>query len=330
MDKEKYLSIRNELNFVPNSAMLRNQMLQDLGIVLLSTWLLCERTAWSYALSQVLLACLYFRAFGAMHEAVHGSLSKKRLLNEWLGVVYGGICLLPYTTWRTVHLDHHAWAGNIEKDPVMRIVREFPGKPEFRKKLDTCLWRSWIPYMAFLQEVVFWSASVKLILGKKTMAGMYMGLLASIAAPLLMFASLLVAGRALGGVWMLLPSIVAYLVLVEVVNFPHHLSLPRVAGDGKLSLWEQYKISRTCVYSSWFSRFVLLNFNYHAEHHMFPNLPWYELAGAHKKIKEVSPEGYQMCQGHEWIRLNRQKDLKEVLAPTRFLELDRIRKPDAA
>lgn len=330
MDKKTYMNIRTELSFSPSPAMLRNQILQDLGMIGASAWLLYGGTVWGYALSQALLASLYFRAFGMMHDAVHGSLCKSSALNDWLGIVYGGICFLPYTTWRSVHLDHHYWAGNAEKDPVMKIVREFPSKSATRQKIDTLLWRSWIPYMALLQEVVFWSASIKLVLGQSLQEGGRLKLVASIAAPLLAFTALWWAGRSLGSAWLLMPSVGAYLVLVEIVNFPHHLSLPRVTGEGKLSLWEQYKISRTCLYSAWFSRFVVLNFNYHAEHHMFPTLPWYELPRAHAKVRAANPEGYHMCEGHEWIRANRQKSLNEVLAPTEILDTGQTRKPEAA
>jgi fatty acid desaturase len=113
-----------------------------------------------------------------------------------------------------------------------------------------------------------------------------------------------------------------YLAMVEVINLPHHLRLPRLPGEGKLSLWNQHQVSRTCVYSSWFSSFVLLNFNYHAEHHMFPTLPWYELPKAHALVQKAQPKGYYLCNGHEWIRENRQKNLKEVFAPTEIIEPD--------
>jgi fatty acid desaturase len=149
---------------------------------------------------------------------------------------------------------------------------------------------------------------------------------------LLAAGALVAAGHAAGSVFALAPSVIIYLAMVEVINLPHHLRLPRLAGSGeeKLSLWNQYKVSRTCVYSGWFSRLVLLNFNYHAEHHMFPTLPWHELPKAYERVRAAQPEGYQFCEGHEWIRVNRQKDLREVFAPTEILAPENESKPKAA
>src|SRR5690606_35780940 len=74
-----------------------------------------------------------------------------------------------------------------------------------------------------------------------------------------------------------LPGLFLYLVMVEVINFPHHLELPQYEGEHKLKVWDQFLISRSCHYPKWFSHFVLNNFNLHAEHHLFPQAPWYML-----------------------------------------------------
>jgi fatty acid desaturase len=319
MDKKTYLSIRNGLDFSPKPAILLAHIAQDLAIMASVSGLLWGKTIWGYALAQILLACFYFRCFSIMHDAVHGSLAKQTGLNDWLGILYGGLCFLPFTTWKSVHLEHHAWAGNISNDPVMRIVRDFPNKSAFRKKLDTYLWRSWMPYVAALQELLFWTVSVAKILENNIRAHQRVQLAASVLAPLSVAMGLVMGGHALGSALFFLPSIMAYLVMVEIINFPHHLRLPRLTGEGKLNLWEQYRVSRTCIYASWFSRLVTLNFNYHAEHHMFPTLPWHELPKAHSLVMESKPNEYQMCQGHEWIRANRRKDLSEVFAPTKHL-----------
>jgi omega-6 fatty acid desaturase (delta-12 desaturase) len=319
MDKKSYLNLQRQLNFVPRASAILKHLAQDLVIFAAVASLLGVNTFWGWVAVQPLLACLYFRAFSLMHDAVHNSVSRRTTLNNWLGVFYGGLCFLPFTTWRSMHLEHHAWVGNFDKDPVMKMVREFPQKSGFHQRADTLLWRSWLPYIAFLQEAVFWTVSAKLIAEKGKYKGKRLELIASVTATFVAAIGVLAAGVYFGSWALLLPSVVIYLGMVEVINLPHHLRLPRLQRDAKLSLWEQYQVSRTCVYADWFSRLALLNFNYHAEHHMFPTLPWYELPKAYALVKEQSPAGYHLCIGHEWIRENRQKNLDEVFAPTEIL-----------
>lgn len=332
MNKQVYTEIRQQLDFEPKAARLIAHLAQDFLLLAAITALLASEQLWAYALSQPLLAALFFRSFGILHEAVHGNLSENRRVNDWLGVFYGALCFLPFTTWRSLHQEHHAWVGNFEKDPVMRMVREFPKKSEMHKTADTYFWRSWIPYIAFLQEAVFWTGSAKLIVEKDSYQGKKGELFASVGAPLLVASALLLGGFAIGNAFALAPAVIIYLMMVEVINLPHHLRLPRLpaASEEKLSLWQQYKVSRTCIYTGWFSRLVLLNFNYHAEHHMFPTLPWHELPKAYERVRAANPQGYQFCEGHDWIRVNRQKDLREVFSPTEILASEKESKPKAA
>ncbi|MGZ3694762.1 MAG: fatty acid desaturase family protein [Bdellovibrionota bacterium] len=331
MDKKTYLEIREKLAFSPRRWALGRQLLEDLAILGCAGAALSTKTIAGFGFAQILLACLYFRAFSMMHDAVHRSVSERPRLNDWLGVIYGGLCFLPFITWRSMHLEHHSWVGNFEKDPVMKMVRGFPQKSALHRQVDTLLWRSWLPYIALLQELVFWTVSAKFIFERSSQyEGKRLELVASLAAPLAIAAAVICGGIFLGGWALMLPSIVIYLAMVEVINLPHHLRMPRLPGDGQLSLWNQYKVSRTCVYSAWFSRFVLLNFNYHAEHHMFPTLPWYELPKAYALVKECEPEGYHLGIGHEWILENRQKNLSVVFAPTEVLLPDSVPERKAA
>src|SRR2546423_1704170 len=66
------------------------------------------------ALFSASLAVFYFRSFSLMHEAVHGSITPRRRWNDWIGLVYGVFCFLPFEHWRDIHLLHHQWAGNVE------------------------------------------------------------------------------------------------------------------------------------------------------------------------------------------------------------------------
>lgn len=319
MEKKTYSAIQKQLNFSPRATAIFIHLFLDCVVVLAATQALSLDSRLGYVAAQFLLAALYFRGFSMMHDAVHRAVSKRPWVNDGLGILYGGVCFLPFITWRTMHLEHHFWAGNFDKDPVMKMVRGFAQKSKRQRETDTMLWRSWIPYIAFLQEAVFWTISARFIGDRGRYQGQRMELLASVLTPILMASALLAVGQRLGHWALLLPSVVIYLGMVEIVNLPHHLRLPRLLGEGKLPIWKQYRVSRTCIYGDWFSKLVLLNFNYHAEHHMFPNLPWYELPKAYALVKDQALEGYHRGEGHEWIRENRQRNLVDVFAPTEII-----------
>ena len=50
------------------------------------------------------------------HEAVHGHVSRVRALNTAAGTLWMSVVLLPYSGYRRIHLEHHAWL-NTDKDP---------------------------------------------------------------------------------------------------------------------------------------------------------------------------------------------------------------------
>lgn len=324
MDKKIYFKIRNQLDFSKKRSMLLKHVFLDILILSAAIFMMFQHEVIPYIASQFLIASFFFRSFSLMHEAVHGTIDSNSFINNTVGIVYGGLCFLPFTTWKNIHIDHHVWSGNIDKDPTMKMVREFPNMSKFKKILYSTIWKSWVPYIAFLQEVVFWSVSVKFIVDGRVESKNRTQLLLSILAPAAVFAGIIVFSAQMNSLFFLAPSIVIYLVMVEVINFPHHLRLPRFGGNERLNLWEQYQISRTCVYSNWFSKYVLLNFNYHSEHHMFPQLPWYELEKAFHLLKnEATIDDYNLGVGHEWIKVNRNKSLSIVFAPTKTIEFNK-------
>jgi fatty acid desaturase len=104
-------------------------------------------------------------------------------------------------------------------------------------------------------------------------------------------------------------------VLVEFVNLPHHLELPTYRGDTRLAPLEQHRIARSGIYPKWFSRGVLLNFNLHLEHHLFPTLPWHELENARRLVRPALGPLYNETFGSQWLRRHRKFPIDALLAP---------------
>lgn len=156
-------------------------------------------------------------------------------------------------------------------------------------------WRHWIPTFAFLQHVLFWKA----VRGKDVL---------SVVASLCFLAAV---GYSFGPA-ATVTGVAIYLYMVEIINFPHHLQLEQHEGDARFPTYEQAQFARSCIYPKWFSRNVLLNFNLHTEHHLFPAHPWYQLESLHEEIK-ASGLLINVCEGNEWIMNNRSKPIETVL-----------------
>lgn len=319
MDRATYIGIRNSLNLEKKSSAIAIHLLQNLVLALgaLTLWRYFQHS-WLRITMIPLLFCLLFRGFGIMHDAVHGAVSRTRWINDFAGFMGGVFCMLPYENWKRSHLKHHQWSGNVEKDPVMALVVAYPKFPKMAKNFISFFWMLWFPVLAVFQHFVFWNLSVKLLLKEPKSFRM----MASILLPLVFWGLLLFATPPVFVASVLLPTLLVYFLAVEVVNFPHHLQLPQFRGEEKFPVWQQFQTARSCVYPPWFARFVVLNFNYHIEHHMFPDVPWYHLEKLHEPVKSALKAEYNTDPSFSWILKNKKVSLGEVLAPA-----EKIKKP---
>jgi fatty acid desaturase len=303
MQAEQYQQIAKKLDLRPSLFRLLSHLFVDslLGLLILATW-----AGPLYLVSQALLPILMFRAFALMHDCLHHSAAPSRLLCDTVGILAGAFCLLPYEPWKRIHLSHHKWSGNVDRDPSMGLIKAFPGHSERKNRWLNFLWRSWIPGLAVAQHFVFWTKSYQFILSAGSRGERLKNLL-SIAVPLALYTQLDWARLA--------PGIFVYLIMVEVVNFPHHLQMPMLSGDASFRVRDQYLTARSCVYPRWVSCHVLNNFNLHIEHHLFPQLPWYRLPEARALIKPALGAAYTEVWRNQWIRENRQKPIETIFAP---------------
>jgi fatty acid desaturase len=170
-------------------------------------------------------------------------------------------------------------------------------------------WRSWLPLAAMMQHVVFWRHPLDV-----WRAGSRWQFARCAFSVVWLFA----AYAGLHWAW---PStfnfrnfglaIAIYLAAVELVNLPHHADRPTI--DRKLALWEQAYSTRSCYYPVLVSELLVLNFNFHIEHHLFPSLPWYRLRQARGLVKEALEGGYEEAVGIEWNLRHRSTDIRNVL-----------------
>lgn len=311
MDRLIYKNIRSKCDFNKSSKRLYWCLGQNLIILGVCAWLWGQDYfVWMRLPAIPLISVFMFRNFSLMHDAVHGALHPNKKFNDVIGLIAGGCSLLPYEPWKKVHLEHHFWSGNVEKDPVMAIVTNYPRMPLALRWSLSFLWRLWFPIFAIMQHIVFWMTSLQVYFKKDRSTS----LLSSLLFPLVLWAGLFSLLPFEFTAKILMPGVFLYLMVVEVVNLPHHLQLPQYVGDTRIPLWDQHQVARSCVYPKWFSELVVLNFNYHIEHHLFPDLPWHQLRKAHAYVHPELQSQYNSDPMFKWILKNRTRNLREVLA----------------
>jgi fatty acid desaturase len=265
--------------------------------------------------SQFLLAVVSFHGFVILHECGHQSASSNSFLNTLTGHWCSLFCFMPYFPWKYIHAEHHLYAGNLDLDPTLKGVRDYREQP-LKGLVFQLAWRTWIPLLAFVQHLVLWNYPLMLFKLGQLKGRRLTNCLISITFVPMVYLALHAVFPRLFVISNFALALVIYLVIVELVNFPHHLgtNLFRSISEEKkkLALWEQSRVTRSCYYPPIISELLFLNFNFHIEHHFFPTLPWFHLRRARKLLRQALGNEYEECITINWNLHNRRKDFRGV------------------
>jgi fatty acid desaturase len=214
-----------------------------------------------------------------MHDALHGSLFRRRRLDRLAAFLLGVCVLVPSAAFRVTHFRHHRYArGPLDPDELCNNVRAgwrlraafyvvMPlGLPVFLLHLAT---QGVALAGARERRAIFWQLAA--------MGMVYSSLFAlpSAARPWIVHG------------WLF--PLVASSVWVSLRNWSEHL-----CTDPGHPLTR----SRT-VTSNALTRFFLFNVNYHLEHHLFPAVPWYNLPQVHALLRpEYALAGANVCSSY--------------------------------
>lgn len=209
----------------------------------------------------------------------------------------------------------HEDSFDFNKDPTLKQRKKWieSGKLSFLVKFA---WKSWLPIADFLQHFVFWGYPIKMWKdGKISKSKFWRICLSVLLLPIFYILFFFLLKDFIKPIDFL-PSVVLFLVFKELINFPHHIQVPgfynKSSESIKLYPWEQNLVSRSCYYPRFLSEFFILNFNFHVEHHYFPNLPWYRLRVARDIIRERLGKGYIESIGFNWNIEYRAKTAEDV------------------
>lgn len=93
------------------------------------SWFALQWSWWFSLAVSVPAAGFLVRLFMIQHDCGHGTLFRRRWLNDWIGRTIGALTLTPYDHWRHSHNLHHASSGNLDRRGIGDIdtltVREY-------------------------------------------------------------------------------------------------------------------------------------------------------------------------------------------------------------
>lgn len=309
MNKQSYKNLRSQMHFNHKWPQFFLYVFEDVILWSGVVYFLNQPLTLSW-IAALPFAVLMFRNFAFMHEAVHGVAAPHHKVNYALGLFAGAVCFLPFSLWKAIHIEHHYWTGNFDKDPALAVVKKYPGSSRFMKGVFTVMWRTRFPLMAFFQYIVFWAHSViKLSNDRRDLV-----LWVSLVSPLLLWGSMVYA-LTLPQLAVVGLGIFLYSLLFDFINLPHHVGVYSYDSEERKGIWDQHSVVRSCRYPSLVEHLVL-NFNFHTEHHMMPDLPWHELPKAHEVLKaeKSSQDEFHFIKAG-WLAQQRPKTFAEFLRP---------------
>jgi len=240
---------------------------------------LATRSDWLlWLVGELLLAAAFVQWFVLLHECGHRMLFRTRRLNTLAGHVAGFFALIPFEAWKRVHERHHKWAGWQDLDPTTAAL--VPRRLSFVERLliNVC-WRCWIPLFAVLYRWTnFWHV---LRLRRMFQIGeVRRRVMINLALLALVYLLIVI----IAGPWIFLRTtgLALFLAFIvgEVLLLSQHTHVPMALSHGQtvdpFSPLAQQPFTRSLRLPQWVS-VLLLHFDAHELHHMYPFVPGYRL-----------------------------------------------------
>ena len=223
--------------------------------------------------------------FSPLHECAHGSAFRSRGLNEAALWITALVYIVPPYYFRYFHLGHHRFTQVPGKDPSLVL----PEPANFRQYLWYCAglwfwWRnlSWMVKHAF--GVVHPASAIYVPVGRRKL------MVTESRIMVFLYAALFASAAHFGFLWILVAAWIAPRVAGEpvqrIIRVAEHVGCdesPDLLRNTRTTL-----TNRVVNAIAW-------QMPYHAEHHLYPNVPFHALPALHEHVAGrvvVEPRGY--------------------------------------
>tara|TARA_B100000029_G_C17529820_1_gene942917 strand:+ start:264 stop:1229 length:966 start_codon:yes stop_codon:yes gene_type:complete len=216
--------------------------------------------------------------YAGLHECIHKTAFKNRLLNEVVGHFIGFILLRSFLNGRYRHMAHHTFTQHPDKDPD---IVNFP--------------KNYLEYIKHITSLTIWwrllDNIVRHIFG-------FLNKQEKEYIPKSEINNLIKESRImmLGYFFIFSISIyyssyifLIYWIIPRIIGEPFLRLIRMVEHTGKEESANMIKNTRTS-HASNFLKFIYWNMPFHVEHHLYANVPFYRLKKFHKFIKPHTSE----------------------------------------
>jgi fatty acid desaturase len=275
------------------------QLTSHLLALAISTMLLAKLwgTWWTipcFLVQGILLNWLYC----GQHELSHGTVFRRRWLNEWAGRVIGFIQLYPRDFDQIQHFGHHRHTGDWEKDP--ELLRD-------RYELQS--------YVLWFSGISYWhtrlSRLVRLVEGEVIEPYIHEDEKSLVIIEARWHVALYAAAFVLSLVFQSWAALTLWLGPMLLTKWAYMLqgTIKHLGRPHTDNLFENTRTARTGPLFHWLG----WNMQYHTAHHLFPSVPFHRLPELHQAIvaktgREPPTMGYFEFQREAIAKLTRGRE----------------------
>lgn len=230
-----------------------------------------------WLVGQILLAFAILQWFILLHDFGHNVFFKSHAANWFWGHVASVFCLVPFTPWKYIHAQHHVWTGWQDKDPTMESTLPQKGSSA-QRIIVRWAWRLWIPLLSITFSVKnFWNLP-RLFKIFPRAKDRWLFAFSFFVMQLCFWVAFPITPH-IWKIWTL--AYFVFLVIADPLLISQHSHVPQKLADGAevrpIPVYEQEKYTRTLFFPKVISKYVLLSFDAHGPHHIWPTIPCYYL-----------------------------------------------------
>ena len=234
---------------------------------------LAQPNWWLMLPAMLLHGCTIVTMFAPMHESVHRTAFASHRLNDIFGWVAATIACYNFHYYRLYHTHHHRYTQDPARDP------------ELSTPPPASMWQ----YAVRISGIPFWANRPFELLGMALGRTKHlpwipeksrMTVACSAAAQLALYGMLFGYSLATGSLvvlhYWLLPAVLAQ-PLLRLITIVEHTGC---TND------ENGLTNTRTTLTMWPLRFLMWNMPFHAEHHLYPSIPFHHLPDAHRELRE--------------------------------------------
>lgn len=247
----------------------------------------------AFAGTWLAIGALQHRISIIQHEANHYLLFRNRKWNDWIGAVFA--YSIGFTmSYRRIHYRHHARLGDSD-DPDLPNYIDYP---QTALGFAADILRNASGYaaaMQFLRQVLGAGRESGEQASAKIHAGAGENPLGIVVAQALIFAAF-----ALTVGWLDYFLLWALPLATAAKTLAHFRNVVEHAHTRSTHSPLRYRTLESPAIENFF--FAPLHFNYHAEHHFYPQIPYYNLPRAHEILKKQKAYAQCVCLDRSYLR----------------------------